>query len=689
MINTNTYADLEIRILEKQDKGYPVELTLNSERELGRGYLDPGFLPWVPSASPTEDGERLFEWLLADEALKMAWAGVRGERPLCCLRLRLDSSAPELHPIPWELLRDAGRGAGDLAHDLAANIATPFSRYLAGKWRPGSPIVKRPIKILVAIANPQDLDKYDLIAVNEDEEWTLLEEATADLDVELTRLPQPCTLSALEAELKKGYHILHIIGHGNYSQKQEEAVLFMADDENHTHLIHEGAFAAILARQLSDTDTSAEGKLRLVFLASCQTATRSTADAFRGFAPALVQAGVPAVLAMQDKIPVETARRFAQTFYRQLLQHGQVDLASNEARSALMTGEFLGTSIPALFMRLRSGLLFGQRGQILGERADGFWDDLLYNIEMDECTPFLGPSVTAGLLPSPDELAQTLAFENHYPFADHDNLLKVAQYIGTMNNRRLRREALRTLTNGFKKRMDPLNASPASKGQEEELAETIEAIWSGLSEQSLENEIHHQLAALNLPIYITTNFDNCMALALQRVRGSPPRREAVRWRELLKKTAERPHYSLEPPASAENPVVVHLFGTDNDLLSMVLTEDDYLDYLATISRDHEYLLPTDVNEKLASSTLLFLGYRLEDMDLKVILRGLLTHLDLEKWGMPHVAVQLEGTVANQAEQKEVVRFFQKYFSDSKIDVYWGSTQQFVADLYARWQEYRS
>ena len=55
------YADLEIRILELQDKGYPVEITFSGEQEFPRGYLTPDVLPWTPSYSPTEDGEKLFE----------------------------------------------------------------------------------------------------------------------------------------------------------------------------------------------------------------------------------------------------------------------------------------------------------------------------------------------------------------------------------------------------------------------------------------------------------------------------------------------------------------------------------------------------------------------------------------------------------------------------------------------------
>ena len=40
------FADLEIRILERQPEGYPVELTLDTGQEFPRGYLSPAILPW-------------------------------------------------------------------------------------------------------------------------------------------------------------------------------------------------------------------------------------------------------------------------------------------------------------------------------------------------------------------------------------------------------------------------------------------------------------------------------------------------------------------------------------------------------------------------------------------------------------------------------------------------------------------
>jgi hypothetical protein len=710
MVSQTAYADLEIRILAREAQGYPVEITLNHEQEFPRGSLDPESLPlpWVGTASAEADGERLFRWLLADDRLKTAWAEVRGRCPQRRVRLRIDASAPELHALPWELLLDPGEGG--IPQDLAATIATPFSRYLAGKWQPGSPVLKRPIKVLLAIASPKNLEAdYHLSSINVELELAILKEAVKGLDVEITLFPplpkgsnlptrdgdvvsvvsqqQACTLAGLESELKQGYHVLHFIGHGGFSESEQKAVLYMADSENRVKHEADADIAAMLARQLADTEIFQHDKLRLVFLASCQTATRSPADAFRGLAPKLVAAGVPAVVAMQDLIPVKTAQAFAAIFYRQLFEHGQVDLAANEGRSSLLTAKLPGVSIPVLFMRLCSGQLLGERGKIIGDRAKSFWNTLLDNIAEKECTPFLGPGMTAGLLPSPADLAQKLAAEYNYPFPTTQSLPRVAQFACTIDKRRPRKKILRAMISGFKSRM---GLKTDSESQECSLCKIMETSnWSDCSQEFFENEIHHQLADLKLPLYITTNFDDFMSLALRaKHKDLIVRKETVSWREKTSRDPNRPHYDLDPPPSPEKPVVLHLFGSDEDLLSMVLTEDDYLDYLARISRDYEYLLPTSVQDRLASTTLLFLGYRLEDLDLKVIMRGLLCNLNLEQWDMLHVAVQLESSIVDNAKQEEVTRYFQKYFSKSKIDVYWGTTQQFIADLHARWQEYK-
>jgi hypothetical protein len=679
----STYADLEVRIRERQEEGYPVEMTLNSEQEFSPGHLSPDLLPWVSSGSPSEDGERLFERLFADDALKTAWAEVRGQNSQRRIRLRISPTAPELHTLPWELLRDPGDGSA--AQDLAATSATPFSRYLAGRWQPGSPILKRPIRVLVAIASPENLDRYSLAAVDAGAELASLQEATGGLDVELVALPQPCTLPALEAELRQGYHVLHLVAHGAYDEAEGQAALFLSDGENQVELVHDADFAAMLARQLADVDVKSEDKLRLVFLSSCQTATRSPADAFRGLAPALVAAGVPAVVAMQDLVPVDTAREFARVFYRQLLQHGLVDLAGNEARSTLLTSRLPGSVIPVLFMRLRSGMLLGRRGRITSEQEELFWPFVLENIERGRCTPFLGPRANTGLLPSNEMVAQKLATKYGYPLPDCQNLVRVAQFIAVTDPELLREDYVELM----QRSLFPYLGLKPTREQKDHLrqatfTETVQTLdWAGKVLAVQENEIHHLLADLPLPLYVTTNFDNFMVEALKH-RGRTPRREGPRWEP----ETGSPQYILSPKPSPDQPVVFHLNGHDGDPEQrqwLVLSEDDYLAHFVRISRDQETILPMNVLSEISRHSFLFLGYKIEDWEFRVILQGLLKPISQIGGAKLHVGVQLEIDESPNADR--VIEYLRRYLRRFNIEIYWGTSQQFVAELHARWQQY--
>jgi hypothetical protein len=678
-----TYADLEIRILAEQEEGYPVEMTLNSAQEWPRGHLSSALLPWVPSASREEDGDRLFEWLFADDRLKTAWAEVRGQSPYRRVRLRIDAAAPELHVIPWEILRDPD--GGSQAQDLAATASTPFSRYLAGRWLPGSPILKRPVRMLVAVANPSNLADYGLAPIDVEDEVASLRESIEGLDVTLDELPQPCTLLALEEALQKGYHILHLVAHGAYSEEAGQSALFLADAQNQVGRVGGGDFAAMLARQLAEPNVKNEDKLRLVFLASCQTATRSPADAFRGLAPSLVAAGTPAVLAMQDLVPVDTARAFARAFYQQLLQHGLVDLAGNQARSALLTAGLPGAAIPVLFMRLRSGELLGHRGHITSDREDLFWPFLLENVERGWCTPFLGPRVNAGLLPSPEAVAEKLADKYGYPLPDRQNLIRVAQFMAVNDPDLLRDDYLRLLQRSLFPYLDLVPTQEQRRQfRNASLSETIAALnWAERVLDVRENEIHHLLADLDLPLYVTTNADSFMVEALKH-KGLSPRRVGPRWQP----QAGTPQYVLSPAPSRDQPVVLHLNGHDGDLEQrqhLVLSEDDYLAHFVRISRDQETILPMDVLRAISQHTFLFLGYGIDDWEFRVLLQGLIGPIAQIGGAKLHVGVQLE--VEHEPNADNVVDYLRRYLRRFNIEIYWGTSQQFVSELHARWHEY--
>ena len=671
------YADLEIRIREAQADGYPIELTVNHEQEYQGGHLDPSFLPWKPGASPKEDGRRLFDWLFASDAFKETWAEIRGQYGQRRIRLRLDESVPELHAIPWETLRDESSSFG---HDLAASEATPFSRYLAGKWQPGSPILKRPIKILVAIANPSDLPSYNLAPIEVGAEWEALQTTLQGLEAELTQLPQPCTLSALETELKQGYHILHFIGHGQFSQRQQQAQLYLATDQGEVDLITAERFADMLSRQLSQGEQQTDNRLRLIFLASCQTASRSPADAFRGFAPTLVTAGVPAVLAMQDLVPIKTAQTFSQVFYRQLLVHGQIDLASNEARSSLLTENLPGAATPVLFMRLRSGMLLGQRGRIISSQADTFWPFLLQNISYGKCLPILGPRINEGLLPDANLAAEKLATKYDYPYKspDRQRLTQVAQFVGLKDRSLLQDDYLRLMKQSLPRYLGlTLTDEERKQYGRASFSETVAGIgWAKKVFESQENQIHHRLAEMEFPLYLTTNFDNFMEEAL-RYQNLNPSHAGPRWRQ----QGDQVQYVLPEP-TAEKPLVFHLNGYDGDE-RLILSEDDYLAHLVSLARDQDHLLPMNIIRALSQQSFMLLGFSLDDWEFRVILQGILR--SIAQTGVKrHIGVQLEIDATENI--KNVEAYLQEYLGQFKVDIYWGTVTQFVNELYTYWQE---
>jgi hypothetical protein len=334
---------VEIRLGAREERGYPMEITAGGQQEFAPGYAAGDLADWSPSGEAVADGRDLFQRLFADTALKEAWAEVRGRSAKRRIRLRIDPDAPELHRLPWELLRDGSTW-------LAASGDTPFSRYLPMPTVWPEPIAQRPLHVLVAISNPIDLQtKYDLSAVDMALEEGTLRAAFAEVGadrVQVEFLPPPITIERLGQRLLAGrHHVLHFLGHGGFNEKQDKAALYLQNDD--------GTARRATADQLAGLLTS-----HLILLAACQSASKIRCDAWAGLAPQLVAAGVPAVLAMQDQISTHSARQFSAVFYRQVLAHGVVDAACNEARSILAATGRPDAAVPALFMRLEAGRLW-------------------------------------------------------------------------------------------------------------------------------------------------------------------------------------------------------------------------------------------------------------------------------------------------------------------------------------------
>lgn len=182
------------------------------------------------------------------------------------------------------------------------------------------------------------------------------------------------------------------------------------------------------------------------------------------------------------------------------------------------------------------------------------------------------------------------------------------------------------------------------------------------------------LADLPLPIYLTTSFHNFIEVALM-LAGKQPRTEICRWNEHLNGLPSVFEADPKYEPSPEEPLVYHLHGLDVEPTSLVLTEDDYLDFLVTISKN-KGTIPLPVRQALAESSLLLLGYGLRHWDFRVIFRGLIKPTDNRR-RPASVSIQLENVL-----EKEYLKHYLK--QEARFGVYWGTPQQFTQELWEGW-----
>ncbi|MDI7277912.1 MAG: CHAT domain-containing protein, partial [Anaerolineae bacterium] len=100
-------------------------------------------------------------------------------------------------------------------------------------------------------------------------------------------------------------------------------------------------------------------QVRLAVLSACRSGTVGGALVFSGAGPALIGAGVPAVVAMQCEVPLYATVAFAEAFYAALAERLPLVQAVANARTHLDDEMWYR---PALYLRGRNdprGILFG------------------------------------------------------------------------------------------------------------------------------------------------------------------------------------------------------------------------------------------------------------------------------------------------------------------------------------------
>jgi hypothetical protein len=284
------------------------------------------------------------------------------------------------------------------------------------------------------------------------------------------------------------------------------------------------------------------------------------------------------------------------------------------------------------------------------------WDTLLKRIDYGKCTPFLGAGAAHGVIPVASEIAERWAQENAYPLSDCKDLARVAQFLAV-------------------DRGDPMFPK-------EEMASLFSHVQP--PDFSASDEPHGALASLPLPTFITTNYDNLMVQALQSHRKDP-KLELCRWNKYIKNQPSV--FDLDPgfQSSPANPIVYHLHGYWEVPESLVLTEDDYLDFLVNISRD-QALIPPLIQKALTGASLLFIGYRLADWNFRVLFRGLVSSMEASLRRL-NIAVQLPPG-SSEPSQQRAQQYLTEYFKNAEVRVYWGEAREFCAELKTRWEQFK-
>jgi hypothetical protein len=139
--------------------------------------------------------------------------------------------------------------------------------------------------------------------------------------------------------------------------------------------------------------------------------------------------------------------------------------------------------------------------------------------------------------------------------------------------------------------------------------------------------------------------------------------------------------SADDEPTAERPLVYHLFGTLDEPDSLVLTEDDYFDFLIGVTSRNN-LIPGTVRDALADSALFFLGFQLDDWSFRVLFRSLMARQGGKRRSRyAHVAVQItpdEGRIMAPAQARQ---YLESYFQGADISIYWGSSEDFLRELH--------
>lgn len=331
--------------------------------------------------------DALFHGMLRDSWLTAQGIAQHRREPL---RLRLGLKDKRLQQVPWEILRVNNR-------TLATGTDLTFSRYQPGVGAHTLGLdhslseVSTYLKVLMVVASPDDQERLELRQEvqhlqaelqpegqgNRDwlaeSDWSngngLNRSAGRDrnLSVQVTLLEQPGRAELTQALEQGSYQILHYAGHSNLGETGGDLYL-VSRQTGLTECLSGEDLAGLLVNN----------GIHLAVFNSCRSAyaDHDHPEARwreQNLAQALVNRGVPSVIAMAERIPDNVAITFTQLLYRNLRQGFPIDLSLNRTRQGLMSAygsDQFYWALPILYMHLGFDGYLGYHNHQAGTSLD-------------------------------------------------------------------------------------------------------------------------------------------------------------------------------------------------------------------------------------------------------------------------------------------------------------------------------
>ncbi len=377
------------------------------------------------------------------------------------LHVRLKFSADSakrsrLADYPWELLHDGQR----FLHHRQVVI----SRYIAYEALPPALVLQERLRVLLISPRAEDTDQ-GLAPLPDGEQHAIrsgLSKAESEGLIVLESLAK-ATLKSLSANLSQRTatqmpQVLHFDGHGLFGKRcpnpqcrqihagtktercrtcnqplpAPTGFLLFEDEQGQPDYVSATSLAAFLPKGIA-----------LVVLSACQSGMAVAGESvFNGTAQQLIDARVPAVVAMQYAVSVDAASHFAEQFYRVLGQKQTLLMAVNEGRKWMGVDDKQWYR-PVLYLRW----LDNQGGQLFSKTQEHQ----------------LNPSATAVALPIPltNEL-HTLSpnqLEKQELEKEYKNLTRRYELVGEQLESELNednRDRLRVRQKSIKKSMNEI-----------------------------------------------------------------------------------------------------------------------------------------------------------------------------------------------------------------------------------------